>query len=58
MKWEPCYRIIDFPAKWTGRVRNKEPGEPRNCNVKDLKLQDPAEDWDLKPNARGEQQNL
>ena len=51
-------RIIDFPTKWTARVGNKKSGEPRCSNDKDLKLKDPAEDWELKLNAQQEQQNL
>ena len=34
LKWEPGFRIIELPTKWTARVRNKETGEPRRCNVK------------------------
>ena len=48
LKWEPGYRIVGFPMKWTARVRNKESGEIKHCNIKDLKLKDPAEDWELK----------
>ena len=58
LKWELGYRIVGFPTKWTARVRNKESGEPKHCNIKDLKLKDPAKDWSLRLNAMGEQQNL
>ena len=44
LKWEPGYRTIDFPTKWTVRVRNKESGEPRCFNIKDLRHKDPAAD--------------
>ena len=53
MKWEPGYRIVGFPTKWTARVRSKESGEPKRCNIKDLKLKDPAEDWELKAECIG-----
>ena len=53
LKWEPFYRIINFPTEWTARVRNKESGEPRHCNVKDLMLKVPAEDWELKAESIG-----
>ena len=52
-QWEPSYRIVGFPSKWTARVRNKESGEPKHCNIKDLKLKDPAEDWELKAECIG-----
>ena len=55
LKWKPHYRIVGFSTKYTARVRNKESGEPKCCNIKDLMLKGPAEDW---LNALGEQQNL
>ena len=42
-----------MPTKWTARVTNKDTGEPKRVNVRDLKLKDPAEDWDLKPDSIG-----
>ena len=53
LKWEPGYRIVALPTKWTARVTNKETGEPKRVNVRDLKLKDPAEDWDLKADTIG-----
>ena len=53
LKWEPGYRIVGIPTIWTARVRNKESGEPKCCNIKDLKLKDPAEDWELKATCIG-----
>ena len=44
LTWEPGYRIIDFPIKWSARVRIKESGEPLCCNAKDVKLKDHTED--------------
>ena len=48
LKWEPGYRIVELPTKWSARITNKETGEPRRANIRDLKLKDPAEDWELK----------
>ena len=42
-----------MPTKWTARVTSKETGEPKRVNVRDLKLKDPAEDWDLKADTIG-----
>ena len=53
LKWEQGYRIVALPTKWTARVTNKETGEPKRVNVRDLKLKDPAEDWDLKADTIG-----
>ena len=58
LKWESAYRIVGFPTKWTARVRNKESWKPKHCNIKDIKLKDPGEDWELRLKALGEQQNL
>ena len=48
LKWEPGYRIVELPTKWSARITNKKTGEPRRVNIRDLKLKDPAEDWELK----------
>ena len=53
LQWEPGYRIVALPTKWTARITNKDTGEPKRVNVRDLKLKDPAEDWDLKPDSIG-----
>ena len=45
LKWEPNYRIIRFPHLWSAIVENQFTGR---CNVSDLKIKHPAEDWDLK----------
>ena len=34
-------------------AKNKETGEPKRVNVRDLKLKDPAEDWELKAEEIG-----
>ena len=56
LQWESGYRIVALPTKWTARIKNKETGEPKGVNVRDLKLKDPAEDWQLKAEdiGRGE----
>ena len=53
LQWEPGYRIVALPANWTARIKNKETGEPKRVNVRDLKLKDPAEDWELKAEDMG-----
>ena len=53
LQWEPGYRITAMPTKWTARVRKSDTGEPKRVNVRDLKLKDPAEDWELKPEDIG-----
>ena len=58
LQWEPGYRIVALPTKWTARIKNKESGEPKRVNVRDLKLKDPAEDWELKAEDMGGEQNV
>ena len=53
LQWEPGYRIVELPTEWTARIANKDTGEPKRVNVRDLKLKDPAEDWKLKPENIG-----
>ena len=53
LQWEPGYRIVGLPTEWTARIANKDTGEPKRVNVRDLKLKDPAEDWKLKPEDIG-----
>ena len=38
LKWKTGYRIVALPTKWTARIKNKETGEPKRVNVRDLKL--------------------
>lgn len=42
-----------MPTKWTARIRKSDTGEPKRVNVRDLKLKNPAEDWELKPEDIG-----
>ena len=48
LKWEPGYRIIKLPTDWTAVIENQLTGNSRCCNVTDLKLKLPEEDWLLK----------
>ena len=49
LKWKPNYRIVRFPHLWSAVVENQITGRTKKCNVNDLKIKHPAEDWDLKP---------
>ena len=53
LQWEPGYRIIELQSPWTAKVTNKDTGVPKRVNVRDLKLKDPAEDWNLKAESMG-----
>ena len=37
LQWEPGYRIVALLTKWIARIKNKEAGEPKRVNVRDLK---------------------
>ena len=53
LKWEPNYRIIKFPSLWSAIVENQANGKTKRCNIADLKIKHPSEDWDLKPGSVG-----
>ena len=53
LQWEPGYRIVKLQSDWTAKVTNKNTGEPKRVNIRDLKLKDPAEDWELKAEDMG-----
>ena len=53
LKWEPNYRIIRLPHLWSAVVENQFTGRTKRCNVSDLKIKHPAEDWDLNPATVG-----
>ena len=53
LKWEPNYRIIKLPHLWTALIENQSTGRTKRCNISDLKIKHPAEDWNLKPAAIG-----
>ena len=49
LKWEPNYRVIELPSPWSAVVENQTNGRTKRCNVGDLKLKNPSEDWEWKP---------
>ena len=53
LKWEPNYKIIRLPHLWSAVVENQFTGRTKRCNVSDLKIKHPAEDWDIKPATIG-----
>ena len=53
LKWEPNYRIIKLPHLWTTVIENQSTGRTKRCNISDLKIKHPAEDWNLKPATIG-----
>ena len=38
---------------WTAVIENQSTGRTKRCNISDLKIKHPAEDWNLKPAAIG-----
>ena len=53
LKWEPNYRITRLPHLWSAVVENQFTGRTKRCNISDLKIKHPVEDWDLKPATIG-----
>ena len=53
LKWEPDYRIIKLPTDWAAVTEKQLTGSSRCCNVTDLKLKLPEEDWLLKADNVG-----
>ena len=53
LKWEPNYRIIKLPHQWSAVVENQFTGKAKRCNIGDLKIKHPYEDWNLKPATVG-----
>ena len=53
LKWEPNYRIIKFLFQWSAIVENQSNVRTERCNIADLKIKLPFEDWDLKPGSIG-----
>ena len=53
LKWEPNYRIIKLPHKMSAIVENQFTGRTKRCNITDLKIKHPYEDWELKPATIG-----
>ena len=48
LKWEPGYMIIKLLTDWTAVIENQLTDNSRCCNVTDLKLKLPEEDWLLR----------
>ena len=53
LKWVPNYRVIKLTSAWSAIVENQTTGKTNRCNVGDLKLKHPSEDWQLKPCSIG-----
>ena len=53
LKWEPNYRIVKLPSAWSAVFENQLSGKSKRCNIGDLKLKHPSEDWELKPSSIG-----
>ena len=53
LKWGPNYRVIKLTSAWSPIVENQTNGKTKRCNVGDLKLKHPSEDWQLKPCSVG-----
>ena len=53
LKWEPNYRIVKLPSAWSAIVENQLSGKSKRCNIGDLKLKHPSEDWELKSSSIG-----
>ena len=49
LKWETNYRVVKLPSSWSAVVENEINGRIKSCNVGNLKLKHPSEDWELKP---------
>ena len=53
LQWEPNYRVVKLPSPWSAVVENQTNGRTKRCNVGDLKLKHPLEDWELKSSPIG-----
>ena len=51
--WEANYRIVKLPSAWSAVVENQLIGKSKRCNIGDLKIKHPCEDWELKPSSIG-----
>ena len=49
--WEPNYRVIRLMSPWSAIVENQMSSKVKCCNVGDLKLKHPTEDWTLEPSS-------
>ena len=53
LKWLPNYRVIKLTSARSAIVENQTTGKTKRCNVGDLKLKHPSEDWQFKPHSVG-----
>ena len=51
--WEPNYRVIRLTSPWSAIVENQMSAKMKCCNVGDIKLKHPMEDWTLEPSSVG-----
>ena len=49
LKWELNYMVVKLPSPWSAVVENQTNARTKSCNIGDLKLKHPSEDWELKP---------
>ena len=53
LKWEANDKVAKLPSPWSAVVENQTNGRTKRCNVGDIKLKHPSEDWELKPSPIG-----
>ena len=53
LKWIPSDRVTKLTSAWSAIVENQITGKTKRCNVGDLKLKYPTENWQLKPCSIG-----
>ena len=53
LKLVPNYRVIKLTSAWSAIVENQTNGKTKRCNMGDLKLKHPSENWQLKPCSVG-----
>ena len=53
LRWEPNYRVIRLKFPWSVLVENQINGKTKCCNIGNLKVKHPSEDWALQPSPIG-----
>ena len=53
LKWETYYRIVKHHSAWSAVAENQLSGKSKRCNIGDLNLKHPSEDWELTPSSIG-----
>ena len=53
LKWDQNYRFVKLHSVWSAVVENHLSGKSKRCNIGDLKLKKPCENWELKPRSIG-----